>query len=94
MATFNGAEFKIFDCRLTGAQEAGMPGRILRIEDDGFDVRLNGGVLRVLRVQPKGGTKVGAGECRRWSGRGKWGWRLGRGWGRWLLLVDRTLGRD
>jgi methionyl-tRNA formyltransferase len=65
VATFNGAEFKIFDCRLTGAQEAGMPGRILRIKDDGFDVRLNGGVLRVLRVQPAGGKKVGAGEWAR-----------------------------
>lgn len=62
VATFNGVEFKIFDCRLTGAQEAGMPGRILRIKDEGFDVRLNGGVLRVLRVQPKGGKKVGATE--------------------------------
>ena len=28
-----------------------MPGRILRIDDEGFDIRLNGGVLR---VQPKG----------------------------------------
>lgn len=64
-ATFNGAEFKIFDCRLTGAQEAGMPGRILRIKDEGFDVRLNGGVLRVLRVQPKGGKKMPATEWAR-----------------------------
>jgi len=61
-ATFNEAEFKVFDCRLTGKQEPGMPGRILRIDDEGFDVRLNGGVLRVTRVQPKGGKKVGAGE--------------------------------
>jgi methionyl-tRNA formyltransferase len=50
IANFNGAEFKIFDCRLTGTQEPGMPGLILRVEDEGFDVRLNGGVLRVLRV--------------------------------------------
>lgn len=64
-ATFDGAEFKIFDCRLTGAQEAGMPGRILRIKDEGFDVRLNGGVLRVLRVQPKGGKKMPATEWAR-----------------------------
>lgn len=65
VATYGDAEFKIFDCRLTGAQEAGMPGRILRIKDEGFDVRLNGGVLRVLRVQPAGGKKVGAGEWAR-----------------------------
>lgn len=60
--TYNDTELKIFDCRRTGAMEAGMPGRVLRIKDEGFDVRLNGGVLRVLRVQPKGGKKVGAGE--------------------------------
>lgn len=65
VATYGDAEFKIFDCRLTGAQEAGMPGRILRIKDEGFDVRLNGGVLRVLRVQPKGGKKIPAMEWAR-----------------------------
>lgn len=65
VASFNGAEFRIFDCRMTGTQEAGMPGRILRIKDEGFDVRLNGGVLRVLRVQPKGGKKMPATEWAR-----------------------------
>lgn len=65
VAAYNDAEFKIFDCRLTGAQEAGMPGRILRIKDEGFDVRLNGGVLRVLRVQPAGGKKMPATEWAR-----------------------------
>ena len=67
-STFKDTEFKIFDCRLTGEQEPGMPGRILRIDDDGFDIRLNGGVLRVLRVQPKGAKKVGAGEWARAAG--------------------------
>ncbi|HNM77375.1 MAG TPA: methionyl-tRNA formyltransferase [Tepidiformaceae bacterium] len=60
--TYNDLELKLFDCRLTGRQEPGMPGRVLRIDDEGFDIRLNGGVLRVLRVQPKGAKKVGAGE--------------------------------
>jgi methionyl-tRNA formyltransferase len=59
---FNGEKLRIFDCRLTGQQEAGMPGRVLRIDDEGFDVRLNGGVLRILRVQPAGAKKVSAGE--------------------------------
>ncbi len=67
-STFKDTEFKIFDCRLTGQQEAGMPGRILRVDDEGFDVRLNGGVLRVLRVQPKGAKKVGAGEWAKAAG--------------------------
>ncbi|HML99453.1 MAG TPA: methionyl-tRNA formyltransferase [Tepidiformaceae bacterium] len=68
VASFNGAEFRIFDCRLTGTQEAGMPGRILRVKEEGFDVRLNGGVLRVLRVQPKGGKKMPATEWAREMG--------------------------
>ncbi|MCK9520171.1 MAG: methionyl-tRNA formyltransferase [Dehalococcoidia bacterium] len=59
---FNGEKLRIFDCRLTGQQEAGMPGRVLRIDEDGFDMRLNGGVLRVLRVQPAGAKKLPAGE--------------------------------
>jgi methionyl-tRNA formyltransferase len=57
-----GGKLRFFDCRLTGTQEPGMPGRVLRVDDEGFDVRLNGGVLRVLRVQPEGGKKTGAGE--------------------------------
>lgn len=59
---FEGTKLRFFDCRLTGEQERGMPGRVLRIDDDGFDVRLNGGVLRVLRVQPEGEKKLPAGE--------------------------------
>jgi methionyl-tRNA formyltransferase len=64
-ATLGEAEFKIFDCKLTGAQEPGMPGRVLRVDGDGFDVRLNGGVLRVTRVQPVGGKKLPAAEWAR-----------------------------
>lgn len=59
---FEGAKLRIFDCTLTGTTEAGMPGRVLRVDSDGFEVRLNGGVLRVARVQPEGAKKLGAGE--------------------------------
>lgn len=59
---FEGAKLRIFDCTLTGATEAGMPGRVLRVDSDGFEVRLNGGVLRIARVQPEGAKKLGAGE--------------------------------
>ena len=45
-----------------GAVTAQMAGRVLRVDGEGFDVRLNGGVLRVLRVQPEGAKKIGAGE--------------------------------
>ncbi len=60
--TFDGAKLRIFDCELTGSQEPGMPGRVLRVEDDGIIVRLNGGVLRVKRVAPEGGKKQTAAE--------------------------------
>jgi methionyl-tRNA formyltransferase len=59
--TYEGQKLRIFDCRLL-PPEAGMPGRVLRVADDGFDIRLNGGVLRVLRVQPEGAKKMNAGE--------------------------------
>jgi methionyl-tRNA formyltransferase len=60
--TLEGEKLRLFDCALTGEHEAGMPGRVLRVDDGGFDVRLNGGVLRVTRVQAAGQKKVGAGE--------------------------------
>lgn len=59
---YGGSRLRIFDCRRLDQQEAGIPGRVLRVDEDGFDVRLNGGVLRLLRVQPEGGKKTGAGE--------------------------------
>lgn len=60
--TFRGETIRIFDCRLESAPEAGASGRILRVDEEGFDVRLNGGILRVTRVQATGQKKVGAGE--------------------------------
>ncbi|MEO6397790.1 MAG: methionyl-tRNA formyltransferase [Tepidiformaceae bacterium] len=60
--THDNTKLRLFDCSLSGVEEPGMPGRVLRIDEDGFDVRLNGGVLRILRVQPEGGRKVSAGE--------------------------------
>ncbi|MGE5597631.1 MAG: methionyl-tRNA formyltransferase [Hyphomicrobiales bacterium] len=66
--TYEGDRFRIFDCRLTGEIAPGMPGRVLKIDDEGFDVRLNGGVLRVLRVQPAGGKKMPAGEWAKSAG--------------------------
>jgi methionyl-tRNA formyltransferase len=65
---FEDRRLRIFDCRLTGTEEPGMPGRVLRVEEATFDVRLNGGVLRVMRVQAEGGRKVAAGEWAREAG--------------------------
>jgi methionyl-tRNA formyltransferase len=61
-ATYRGKPLRIFDCRFSEVPEPGMPGHVLRCDGDGFDVRLNGGVLRVLRVQPERAPKVSAGE--------------------------------
>jgi len=66
--TFEDAKLRMFDCSLTGTEEPGMPGRVLRIDAEGFDVRLNGGILRVLRVQPAGAKKLSAGEWAATSG--------------------------
>ena len=66
--TYEGQRLRLFDCRLTGTQEPGMQGRVLRVDDGGFDVRLNGGVLRVIRVQPASGKKLPAGEWARAAG--------------------------
>lgn len=63
---FRGAKLRIFDARLTGGQESGMPGSVLRLSGDGLDVRLNGGVLRIARVQPEGEKKLPAHE---WAAR-------------------------
>ena len=52
--TFNDAKVRVFDCRLLPGQRAGMPGRVLSVSDEGVDIRLNGGVLRIARVQPDG----------------------------------------
>lgn len=59
---YDNRRLKILDASCTFAPEPGMPGRVLRIDDDGFVIRLNGGVLKVSRVQPEGGKKVGAAE--------------------------------
>lgn len=60
--TFEDRKLRIFDCTLGAVPEPGMPGRVLRVDEQGFDVRLNGGVLRVARVQPDGEKKLSAGE--------------------------------
>jgi methionyl-tRNA formyltransferase len=60
--TFEGQRLRIFDCQLLGKQAEGMPGTVLRVDEDGFDVRLNGDVLHIARVQAEGRKKMPAGE--------------------------------
>jgi methionyl-tRNA formyltransferase len=62
---YEGQRLKVLDSTCSFEQEPGMPGKVLRIDEMGFDVRLNGGVLRVSRVQPEGGKKLGATEWAR-----------------------------
>lgn len=66
--TRRGQRLGVFDCRFSDAEVPGMPGGVLRVDGDGFDVRLNGGVLRVQRVQPEGARKTGAGDWAREAG--------------------------
>jgi methionyl-tRNA formyltransferase len=65
---YEGDKLRFFDCELTGQEEAGMPGRILRVGETSFEVRLNGGVLRVHRVQAPGQKKMPAAEWARAAG--------------------------
>lgn len=60
--TFEGKKLRIFDCALSGDQVPGMPGAVLASTDEGVDIRLNGGVLRVQRVQVDGEKKQGASD--------------------------------
>ena len=63
---FRGGKLRVFDARLTGGHEPGMPGSVLKLSGDGLDVRLNGGILRIARVQPEGEKKQPAHE---WAAR-------------------------
>lgn len=59
----NGEKLRFFEVRLLETLAPGMPGRVLAIDESGFDVRLNGGrVLRVLRVQHGSAKKAPAGD--------------------------------
>ncbi len=58
----DGERLGVFDSTLSLENAPGMPGAVLAIEEDHIDVRLNGGVLHVKRVQPQGARKVNAGE--------------------------------
>lgn len=65
---FEGQPLRISECRLIGEGVPGSPGRVLAVGETTIDIRLNGGVLRVQRVQPAGGKKVGAAEWARSAG--------------------------
>ena len=60
--TFKGNKMGIFDCEYIETLESGMPGRFLRIEEDGILVRLNGGSIKIKRVQPEGERKISASD--------------------------------
>jgi len=60
---YDGKKLSIFDCELRrDDHQVGWCGKILKIHENGFDVRLNGGVLVVKRVMPEGGKKIPANE--------------------------------
>ena len=59
--THNGATLQIFDVAEV-ADQAGSPGEVTGITDDGFTVAAGGGQILVKRVRPDGGAKVAATE--------------------------------
>ena len=59
--THNGATLQIFDAAEV-ADQAGSPGEVTGIIDDGFTVAAGGGQILVKRVRPDGGAKVAATE--------------------------------
>ncbi len=63
---FNEEKLRFFDCRLSAEQRPGMPGQVLDIDGESMTIRLNGGVLRVGRVQHADNGKLPAGE---WASR-------------------------
>eukprot|EP00003_Mantamonas_plastica_P020501 TRINITY_DN3307_c0_g1_i1.p1 TRINITY_DN3307_c0_g1~~TRINITY_DN3307_c0_g1_i1.p1 ORF type:complete len:346 (-),score=126.63 TRINITY_DN3307_c0_g1_i1:15-1052(-) len=59
-----GSKLRFFNCKLLEEHQDGMYGTVLNVDDsdDGyFDIKLNGGVLRVQRVMLTGQKKVNAG---------------------------------
>jgi len=60
-ARLNGHMIRIFDARLSRETVADPPGTIVAAGET-IDVALDGGVLRVQRVQEEGGKKIAAGE--------------------------------
>lgn len=59
--TVGGAMLRIFDARLSREDPGAAAGTVVGAGDT-LDIALDGGVLRVMRVQPAGGKKVAAAE--------------------------------
>jgi methionyl-tRNA formyltransferase len=62
VTSFNGQEFKVFDCERRLESGAQAPGTVLEVTDDGFLVLGCGGSIFVKRVQPAGSGKLAAAE--------------------------------
>jgi methionyl-tRNA formyltransferase len=58
-----GGRVRIFDCRLVPSAVDASPGAVTGVSDDGVDVALAGGTLRILRLQPDGGKKMTAADA-------------------------------
>lgn len=62
--TLNGEQLRIFDCELLPSEASAKdaPGTILRVDDRGLLIALNGGQLLIKRVQPAGTAKIAAAD--------------------------------
>ncbi len=57
----DGTEVQVYDSAVVG-EGAGDAGTVIDVSDDSFTVAAGQGAIKVSRVRPKGGQKVGAGE--------------------------------
>jgi methionyl-tRNA formyltransferase len=60
--TYEGTKLDIFDSRRMAGSDAGAPGEVLSLAEDGMVVAAEGGAIRVIRVRPAGGAKMPAAE--------------------------------
>jgi len=64
--TLEGRKLQLFDCRPLPARQpagiAGKMGEVVALDGEGFTVACADGRIRVMRVKPADGAKVGAGE--------------------------------
>lgn len=59
---FKGEPLKIFDCELRLQAGDALPGELIDIEEKGFSVAAQGGIILVKRVQPQASPKMPAQE--------------------------------
>jgi len=61
-ASFGGERFKIYRCCLADKEGGGVPGQVVSISQDGFQVQTGEGTLEILEVQRQGRKRISCAE--------------------------------